>query len=316
MESESFVQEPHVAVVILNWNRAADTLDCVGSLRASNDRQLSVIVVDNGSTDSSWEKLQQVAPEDVTLIQSGANLGYSGGNNVGIREALSFRANYLWILNNDVVVHPSCLDELIEAAEKYPQAGVFVPKILYKDHPNTLWYAGGDYDPVRGQGSHWGFGAQDDGSFDAPQEVTFATGCSLFVRCEVFEQVGLLDERYFLYWDDVEFSNRVLHAGYKMRYVPTAYVYHELMASSGQQDGRSPTYDYYNLRNRLWYIREEHRGWTKVSAYVWTVPLLLRRLARILVRREKYWKETLVAVARGLCDGVLRGPRRASRQSL
>lgn len=308
----------HVAVIVLNWNNAADTLECVASLRASNNPHLSVVVVDNGSTDSSWEKLQQqLSNTDVTLLQSGANLGYAGGNNVGIRAALNYRPEYIWILNPDTLVHTLCLDELLKAAEKHPQAGILVPKILYKDRPHIIWYAGGDYDMTRAQTNHWRFGAQDDGRFDYTScKATFATGCSLFVRREVFEKIGLLDERYFLYWEDTEFSRRALRVGYEICYVSAARVWHQLMASSGQHDGRSPTYDYYSLRNRLWYIREEHEGWTKISAYSWTAPLLLRRLMRVVVRREKFWKETLIAVARGLRDGVLKGPRRAVRQSL
>ena len=312
------MKELSIAAIVLNWNNAADTLACVASLRASNDPRLSVIIVDNASTDSSWEKLQQVVSTDVTLIQSGANLGYAGGNNVGIREALGYQADFIWILNPDTVVHPLCLDELLKAAEKHPRAGIFVPKILFKDRPHTIWYAGGDYDSMRAQTNHWGFGAQDDGRFDRTScNVTFATGCSLFVRREVFERIGLLEELYFLYWEDTQFSRRALRAGHEICYVPTARVWHELMASSGQHDGRSPTYDYYNLRNRLWYLREEHHDWTKVSAYTWTAPILLRRLARIVVRRERFWKETLVALARGLRDGVLKGSRRReAKQSL
>ena len=311
------MKELRIAAIILNWNTAADTLACVASIHAIDNPNLSVIIVDNASTDSSWEKLQQIAATDVTLIQSGANLGYAGGNNIGIRAALDWQADFIWILNPDTIVDPQCLNELLKAAEKHPRAGVFVPKILYKDRPQTLWYAGGDYDSMRAQTNHWGFGAEDKGDFDDTScKVTFATGCSLFVRHEVFEQVGLLDERYFLYWEDTQFSGRALRAGYEICYVPAARVWHQLMASSGQHDGRSPTYDYYNLRNRLWYVHEAHSGRTKISAYMWTVPLLLRRLARIAVRREKYWKETVIAVARGLRDGVFGGPPRASKKRL
>jgi len=312
------VKKLHIAAIILNWNTAADTLACVDSIHAIDNPNLSVIIIDNASTDSSWEKLRQVASTtDITLIQSGANLGYAGGNNVGIRAALDWQADYIWILNPDTTVDPRCLNELLKAAEEHPRAGIFVPKILYKDRPRTIWYAGGDYDLMRAQTNHWGLGAEDEGRFDYTScKVTFATGCSLFVRRNVFEQIGLLDERYFLYWEDTQFSGKALRAGYDICYVPAARVWHQLMASSGQHDGRSPTYDYYTLRNRLWYIREEHEGWTKISAYSWTVPLLLRRLARIVVRREKFWKETSIAVARGLRDGVLKGPRKAARQSL
>ena len=315
MESEKRVQNLNVVAIVLNWNSAGHTLECVASLRASNDPRLSVIVVDNGSTDSSWEELQRIAAE-VTLIQSGANLGYAGGNNVGIRAALDSSADYIWILNNDTVVDPLCPNELLNAAEKYPEAGIFVPKVLFKDRPDVVLYEGGDYDWVRAQTHHRGFGARDGGHFDSPDEVTFATGTSLFTRREVFERIGLLDERFFLYWEDMEFSHRALQAGYKLRYVPTARVWHELLASSEKHEGRSVVYDYYTLRNRLWFIREVHRGRTKVTAYVWTIPLLLRRLARIVVLRESSWIQTLKALARGLHDGIRGNPQGAVKQSL
>jgi GT2 family glycosyltransferase len=311
MEGERFVKEsPNIAAIVLNWNRAGDTLECVVALRANKDARLSVIVVDNDSTDSSWKQLQHhLAATDVALLQSGANLGYAGGNNVGIRAALDYGADYVWILNNDTIVHPLCLDELLKAAKKYPRAGVFVPKVLYKDHPQIIYYAGGEYDPGRAQAQHWGVGAQDGERFDISCEVTFANGCSLFVRREIFEQLGLLDERYFMYWDDAEFSRRTLRGGYKIRFVPKARVWHEEMASSGGSGGWSPTYGYYKTRNRLWYIREEHHGWVKVSAYAWTVPLMLRRFAGIVGRRENLWREKLITEVRGLRDGVLKRPK-------
>ena len=314
MESKESIDGPRVAAVVLNWNSAADTLECVAALRESDNREsdnprLNIIIVDNGSTDSSWEKLQQNVATDVTLIQSGANLGYAGGNNIGIRAALDHQSEYVWIINNDALVDPLCLNELLETARRHQQAGVFVPKILYKDRPHTLWYAGGNYDRARAQAVHWGLGEQDDGYCDASCKITFATGCSLFVRSEVFGRLGLLDDKYFLYWEDVQFSHRVLHAGYEICYVPTARVWHQAGASSGQHEGgRSPTYHYYMMRNRLWYIREHHNDWTKYSAYVWTIPLTLRRVAGIVVRRENVWFEKLEAVARGLRDGMLRYP--------
>jgi GT2 family glycosyltransferase len=300
------VNEPRIAVVILNWNSAADTLECVASLHASCDTHLSVIIVDNGSTDSSWEELQQVSAMGVTLIQSGANLGYAGGNNIGIRAALDRHADFVWILNNDTVIHPVCARELLETAEQYPKAGIFVPKIFYKDRPRTIWYAGGAYDSLRAQNIHWGIGAQDDGRFDDPCEVAFASGCSLFVRHEVFERIGLLDDRYFLYWEDVEFSLRALRAGYRIRFVPTARVWHQEQASSGRFYGHSPNFHYYTVRNRLWFIREEHHGWSTFFAYAWTMPLLLRRLGGITLRGESSYIEKLIAMMQGLRDGVFR----------
>src|SRR5215208_117581 len=107
------MNEAHVAAIVLNWNSAPETLECLASLRESKNVRLSVIIVDNGSSDSSWQQFQEIADGDVTVIQSGANRGYAGGNNVGIRAALHTEAAYVWILNNDTIVHPLCLDELL-----------------------------------------------------------------------------------------------------------------------------------------------------------------------------------------------------------
>ena len=305
------------AVIVLNWNRAPDTLACVASLRANHDaHRLSVIVVDNGSTDSSWEELQELADEDVTLIQTGANLGYAGGNNVGIRAALDRGADYVWILNNDTLVDRRCLDELLGAAEKYPQAGVLVPMIFYMHPPGTIWYAGGSYNPALARAAHRGIGGQDEGRFDATCEVTFATGCSLFVRREVFERLGLFDDRYFLYWEDVEFSRRILRGGYRICFVPGARIWHEEGASSGQHDSPSSAFHYYTMRNRLWYIREKHHGGIKISAYAWTIPLLLRRLVPVIARREDQWVKKSAVIMRGLRDGVFQRPPSGPRLNL
>jgi GT2 family glycosyltransferase len=301
------VDEPHTVAVILNYNCADATLECIASMQEINEPRPAIIVVENGSTDSSWEKLQQYAT-GVTLIQSGTNLGYAGGNNIGIRAALESKANYVWVLNPDTAVDPLCLNELLGAAEKHPEAAVFVPKILYSEHPDVIWYAGGSYDSMRGQPNHWGIGSLDDGQADISCDVTFATGCSLVISREAFEHVGLLNDKYFLYWEDVEYSRRVLRAGYRICLVPTARVWHHVGSNAGELLGRTPTYDYYNLRNRLWYIRQEHHDRDKVLAYVWTAPLLLRRFARMIVRREEAWKEKSVAVLRGLRDGLLKSP--------
>jgi GT2 family glycosyltransferase len=301
------VDKPHTVAVILNWNSADATLQCVTSLQESNEPRPSIIVVDNGSTDSSWEELQR-HETDLTLIQSGRNLGFAGGNNIGIRAALEAKADYVWVLNPDTVIHPLCLSELLSAAGNHPEAGVLVPKILYREHSNVVWYAGGSYDSVRAQPNHWGIGAPDGADSNITCDVTFATGCSLLVSRETFERVGLLDEKYFLYWEDVEFSRRVLRTGYRICLVATARVWHHVGSNSGDPVGRSPVYDYYNMRNRLWYVRGEHHAWEKVSAYIWTGPLLLRRFARMMVRREEARKEKVGAVVRGLHDGLLKTP--------
>lgn len=256
-----------VAIVILNWNRKEETLECLKSIQQlkANSYQLTAIVVDNGSTDRSVEAFRKLKTKDskLVILENKKNLGYAGGNNVGVRYALDEGADFILILNNDTIVANDLLVQLVKAADKYKDAGIFSPKIYfakgfefhydrYKENERgkVIWYAGGIIDWNNVLGANRGVDEVDHGQYDSPTEADFATGACMFVRREVFGKIGFFDERYFLYLEDVDFSVRTRHAGWKIMYTPKAYLWHKVGRSSGIG---SDLADYYLTRNRLFF---------------------------------------------------------------
>lgn len=248
-----------VSIIILNYNGTKDTFACLESIQKLQviGYKLQVVVVDNGSK----EKLK-VKNEKCKVIRSEENLGFSGGNNVGIRYALEQGADYIIILNNDTQVDKNLVEELLEVAESDKKIGIVVPKIYFAkghefhksryketDRGKVIWYAGGNMDWNNIIGFHRGVDQVDHGQFEKTESTDLATGCCMMVRREVLENVGLFDEAYFLYYEDADLSIRVKKAGYKIMYVPKALLWH-LNAGSAGGSGSS-LQDYYISRNRL-----------------------------------------------------------------
>jgi len=235
------------AVIIVNWNGWEDTVACLDSCTGLDYADREIVVVDNGSTNDSVERISAAHPS-VTLLETGANLGFAGGNNVGIRAALENGAAYVWLLNNDTTVEPRALSALVDAIETHPGAGIAGSKITYFDRPEVLWYAGGEFTPA-GPVRHRGLDEPDTGQYEDLEETGFITGCSLLATAEVIAKVGLLAEEYFLYWEEADFDWRVHAAGYTLLYVPGSVVHHKVAGSLG--DSWSVRQTEYLVRNML-----------------------------------------------------------------
>ena len=229
-----------VVAVVLSWNGREDTLAALESLRG-----IETVVVDNGSTDGSADAVAERFPE-VELIRTGVNLGFAGGNNVGVRRALDRGAEWVLLLNNDATVEPGVVDALAEAAAARPDAGVLACKVLYADS-DRLWYAGAGFDPYLGRSRHRGFGRPD--APGAVEDTDRATGAGMAVSRVAIEAAGLLDEELFLYAEDLEWSLRIRDAGFAVVYVPKARVRHRVSSAAG--GAGSPTTSYYETRNML-----------------------------------------------------------------
>lgn len=249
---------PRVTVIVLNWNGGQETLDCLASLRRLDYPCFDVVVVDNCSTDGSTEPIRESFPE-VWLIETGANLGFTGGNNVGIRHALDRGADYVLLLNHDTEVASDFLTHLLHAVEADPRVGMAGPLIYYYDYPEIIWSAGGAIDPQRGQARMVGLDELDSGQYGSTsREVDFVSGCALLARRSVLEQVGLLNERFFAYYEEAEWCVRVRRAGYHILNVPRAKVWHKI--SPGRR-AASPVVHYYMTRNRLLFLHSAGFGW-------------------------------------------------------
>jgi GT2 family glycosyltransferase len=220
------LSEPRVSIVILNWNSYQVTLDCLLSLRKMDYRNFEVVLVDNGSVDGSPARLLENVPE-IRLIRNATNLGFAGGCNVGMRDALRRGTDYVLLLNNDTIVAPDFLTQLVRVAGSDEKIGAVSPKILFFDHPDRLNYAGGEHRRWRLFPKVFGLRHLDDGTYDKIREVSFLTGCAFLIKAEVVRDIGVLEEVYFHFYEDIEWSLRVLKAGYKTMYVPSAVIWHK-----------------------------------------------------------------------------------------
>jgi GT2 family glycosyltransferase len=220
------LRQPRVSIIILNWNSYEVTLDCLLSLRKIDYPNFEVVLVDNGSVDESSEKFLANAPE-IQLIRNATNLGFAGGCNVGMRDALRRGTDYVLLLNNDTIVAPDFLSQLVRIAESDVKIGAVSPKVLFFDHPDRLNYAGGEQRPWRLFPRVFGLRQLDDGKYDKIREVSFLTGCAFLIKAEVVSKIGVMEEIYFHFYEDIEWSLRVLKAGYKTFYVPAAKIWHK-----------------------------------------------------------------------------------------
>ena len=258
-----------VSLIILNWNRAKDTIEClksIGRLRRENYK-LSVIVIDNASSDNSVKEIQKTENNgqdeklDFKLIENDINLGFAAGNNVGIKYAIDTGADYILILNNDTEVNENLVEELVEFTEKNKDVGIISPKIYFApgyeyhkkryknvDKGKVIWAAGGKMDWENVFGVNRGVDEVDHKQYDKAENIDFATGACMFIKAEVFKKTDLLDARYFNYFEDADLCFRVKKKGFQAYYLPKAYLWHKVSQSSAIG---SELNDYYITRNRL-----------------------------------------------------------------
>jgi GT2 family glycosyltransferase len=284
---------PSVAVIILNWNGRDDTFACLESLEAIECPNFTVMVVDNGSEDSSVDAISRRF-SDLEIIETGRNLGFAEGNNVGIRIALERGADYVFLLNNDTIVHALLLRQLIEAAERCPEGAVFGVKIYFHSEPERIWYAGVVWDPRIMDFRH----LEDDASSPPDSRGVVATpyvcGCAFLARSSMLRKVGLLDPKLFLVFEDTDLCFRARDAGFCCYYVPSATLWHKMSVSFGGPT--SPLAYYFVIRNRLlWGERHlKRRDVLRLYGTVWRQlmpPLNWRASGGPLRRLYRFFRE-------------------------
>lgn len=252
----------NVFISIIDFNGKENTIEClnaIDSMKIENFR-LNVIVIDNAS-EIEFSLNKTFRNFSLKLIRNKENLGFAGGNNVGIRYALEHGADYVLVLNNDTLVDKNLIEELLKVTD-YKNIGILAPKIYFapgfefhknryskKDLGMVFWYAGGEMDWQNVIGHHRGVDEVDHGQYDDILETQFASGCCMFIKKAVFDKVGLFDNKYFLYYEDADFSERVKKADFKIAYVPKAALWHKNAGSAGGSG--SKLQDYYITRNRL-----------------------------------------------------------------
>ena len=231
-------------IIILNWNGEQVIGPCLDSLRAVEGVEFGIIVVDNGSTDSSVEIVQREYP-DVELIRNDENILFAEGNNVGLRRAMELGGDLFLLLNNDTEVDPGFLEPMIDVLRRHPDVGIVGPMILYHDDPGRIWYGGGDFYPLIWIPRHRDIRKLQTETCGAGGETGYVSGCALLVKREVIEKTGMLDPSYRIYCEDVDFCLRAQGEGYRCYYEPAARIRHKVSSSSG--GGFTP----FKLENRI-----------------------------------------------------------------
>jgi len=257
MDTETLSERdtPLISVVVLNWNGADDTLACLNSLKSLTYSNFQVVLVDNGSIDDSLAKLHAYRrPYPLVLLETGRNLGYAEGNNVGIRHALEHGACFVLVLNNDTTVAPDLLEQLLDAARRNPDAGVFSARVMYFDNPEKVWFDGACWNASTLQLEWPGQGASESELGTIDHHTDYACGAALFFRAEVARKIGLLDETFFLVWEEVDWCFRARKAGWRNIVVAKAKIWHKIGVSFGSES--SPLRTYFSIRNELlWFSR-------------------------------------------------------------
>ncbi len=302
----------YVSTILVNFNTTKDTLECLDSLQdiKTTGFKHNIIIVDNASKEP-FVLPDKFSNSNIEVIRSESNKGFTGGNNMGIYYAVEhYNSDYVLLLNNDTTVDPNFLKEMVRMAEADSNIGMVGSKIYFtkgrefhaesyhkSELGNILWYAGGSIDWNHIAASHRGVDEVDLGQFENQTESDFVTGCSMLVKREVLEKVGTFDKRFFLYFEDVDWSVRAQKAGYTIAFCPTSIVYHKNAGSSG--GAGSTVHQYYQTRNRLLFAFK-HGTWKEIiTALRLAISYLLfgtskQRLAVFHMFTLQYGKQPIV----------------------
>jgi GT2 family glycosyltransferase len=289
-------------VVVVNWRQTDATLQCLASLERAGVDPRAVVVVDNGSGDDFVECIRSHHPDVVQLPQA-TNLGFAKAVNLGARYAIARGATAVLLLNNDAIVMPDTVQALAQRLHDSPALGVITAKIFLIEQPDHLWAVGGRFTGRRVV--ELGAGERDIGAYDATS-LDFAYGCALLVRAEVFRETGGFDERFFLYYEDIDLCLRARAAGWEIAMAPSAHVLHE---GSKSTRGEPAAKVYHHARSRLLFFARHVRGATRIAFAVSEMAFIARQLVHHVVAGEP---RNVIAYVRGTLDALRALPTGAS----
>ena len=296
---------PLVYVVTLNWNRREDTLTCLHSLQQLAYPAYRLLVIDNGSSDGSVEAIRREFPAAEVLVNE-HNLGFAAGANIGLRHALSQGADFVFLVNNDTTVDPRALHELVRAAHA-SDVGMAAPMIYFDSDPAVIWSVGGGWNPLLLEMTGGHGRGPDDGRWSEVVERPVLVGCGLLLRRELLEEVGLFDERFFMYYEDSDLCLRARSAGFRLILVPAAKMWHKVATSSGGSD--SPSERYQMARSSVLFFRKQAHPWQWPFIVPYRTASAVKTVTRLLLHRRA---DAARAYLRGLRDGLrYRGPKSA-----
>ena len=289
-------QECSISIITINYNGLQDTCALIETI-PFNDK-MEVIVVDNASKNDEATKIENKYPH-VKVIKSNKNLGFAGGNNLGIKAA---HGKYIFLLNNDTILHPQTSDikHLIDRLESSPKIGVICPKIRFAWGNHPIQFTGyTQLSKITVRNKAIGFGEEDKGQYDTPHPTPYAHGAAMLIKREVIDKVGLMPDCYFLYYEELDWSMMMTRAGYEIWYEPTYTIYHKESQATGQN---SPLRTYYITRNRLLLVRRNWIGLTKYLSYCYLIGIVAVR--DIL----KYTLKGRLDLTKAVCRGIINFP--------
>ncbi len=295
---------PSVVVVVLNWNLPTETANCVASLLAGDYPRQRILVVDNGSSDDSAARLRARFGVQLEIVETGANLYFAGGMNVGLRWALEAGAEWVLLMNNDTFVAPDMVSRLVRTALEHPDAGIVTPMIYLAHDSTRIWTLGSRRERWWPFPRDVGRGELDRGQYAQPFPIDYAQACCMLVSREVLVRVGLLDERYRMYYEDADFSARAHRAGFEILVEPRARMWHLVSASANRE---AATTRYQRTRYRVRFYRQHTHG-----GLAWLTHLLLcaQEMGRMGLALMRGRADLARATWCGLRDGY-REPRLA-----
>lgn len=293
-------------IVIVNWNTYEITRQCIQSLLANIPKDVQIVLVDNGSEDGSGERLQDKFPS-IHFIKNHLNLGFSGGNNVGIKYCLSLGMEYIVLLNSDTIADQDFISPMLQYMERHQEVCAIQPLIYFLHDKELVWNAGTGFNPLLGLTWTIGEGKRDRHEYHQISKVPWISGCCFLARAQVLEESGLLDERFFMYYEDVDLSFRMRKLGYQLVYYPLANIKHiagasQKVSNKSNEGNLSPLFHYLNTRNQL-YVLFSHTKWYHliVSLPVFFVKISL--FCVYFVVRLRF--EKLMNLFKGVKDGFL-----------
>lgn len=291
-------RQPDISIITINYNGLHETRELIESLQQYPQKcSYEIIVIDNGSKQNEAAILQKEYPH-IQIIRSEQNLGFSGGNNLGIRIA---KGKCIFLLNNDTLIVDDSLIHLYEALMSSPYIGAVSPKIKFAYPPRNIQFAG--FTPLSKytlRNRAIGYNKPDEGQFDTPQATNFLHGAAMMVKREVIEKIGLMPEKYFLYYEEMDWCTQIINHGFQLWYEPHCTIFHKESRSTGKD---SPLKTYYLTRNRLLYTWRNRRGRTLFISLLY--QLLIANLKNIIVNLFCTKSAQAKAIFKGCVDFFL-----------
>ncbi|MBO7045540.1 MAG: glycosyltransferase family 2 protein [Prevotella sp.] len=284
-------QEYKLSIITVNYNGLKDTCELIDSIPFNDD--MEVIVIDNASQEDEATAIQQKYPQ-IKVIKSKKNLGFAGGNNLGIKEA---KGRYIYLVNNDTIFKDFNTQALIDRLESSSKIGVVCPKIRFAWGNNPIQFTG--YTPLSNvtiRNKSIGFGEEDHGQYDIPHSTPYAHGAAMMLKREVIDKVGMMPECFFLYYEELDWSMMITRAGYEIWYEPACTIYHKESQATGQN---SPLRTYYITKNRLLLVKRNWAGFLKYISYCYLIGIVAIR------DMIKYSMKGRLDLTKAVCQGVL-----------